>query len=91
MKKYVAQFADNELIFECSEVVEDYIYSAACHSVARYVVTRPELMKEVYIYFDYDEEKIAEFESLIPMHQIEELGEVFYEDNNWIFVDDYIE
>ena len=92
MKKYIATFFDDELIFECAEPEEEFVYSSACCSVARYVVNqRPELLKEIFVYFGFDEDDISEFNSLIPMLQVEELGDKFYDDSNWIFVSDYID
>ena len=68
---------------------EDLIYSAGCVAVARYIVNENrDLFDLVFQHLNWDEDQIEEFQSSAPMHQIEELGECFFDDNGFVTIEE---
>lgn len=68
---------------------EDLIYSAGCVAVARYIVNENRyLLDLVFQHLNWDEDQIEEFQLSALTHQIEELGECFFDDGDFVVIEE---
>ena len=89
MIEYVAHFLSDSVVFQCEDDwSEDFIYSSACHSSARYIVEHSDLFNQVLSYLSLDELEEEHLRSLPKNLQAEEIGEYLYDDSNFVTVEE---